>query len=321
MKNSAFIKFLNMISELNHDQRVTVKNVIDNSDSMNYVCDIIENAFEENAKCPHCDSSMMKKNGFRSGLVRYRCKCCKRSFNALTGTPFAHLRKKELWLKYLQCMIESKTIRQSADDCDVHRNTSFRWRHRFLLEAHDTQPQLLSGIVESDETFFRKSEKGSKKLNRPPHKRGKDNAKKGLSKEQVCVVVMCDRSGNEADYISGTGPVSAKWIYSNLMQHISHDSILVTDGSSSFNSFCSNSEVEHKVVVNKEGKRIQGPYHIQNINAYHSSLKNWMRRFNGVATKYLNNYLAWNHKLKEHIDSSQQFLQKLIVAKTPLIMT
>ena len=56
-------------------------------------------------------------------------------------------------------MIESKTIRQSADDCDVHRNTAFRWRHRFLLEAHDTQPQLLSGIVESDETFFRKQHK------------------------------------------------------------------------------------------------------------------------------------------------------------------
>ena len=169
--------------------------------------------------------------------------------------------------------------------------------------------------------FLENQKKGQKKLNRPPHKRGKDNAKRGLSKDQVCVVVMCDRGGNEADHISGTGPVTAKWLESNLKQHISPDSVLVTDGSSSFSSFCTNSGIEHKVVINKEGKRIQGPYHIQNVNAYHSSLKNWIHRFNGVATKYLNNYLAWNHKLKEHIGSSQEFLKKLIVAKTPLMMT
>ncbi len=29
------------------------------------------------------------------------------------------------------------------------------------------------------------------------------------------------------------------------------------------------------------------------INAYISRLKRWMRRFNGVATRYLDNYLGW----------------------------
>jgi hypothetical protein len=34
-------------------------------------------------------------------------------------------------------------------------------------------------------------------------------------------------------------------------------------------------------------------YHVQNVNAYDSRLKEWMRRFHGIATHYLANYLDW----------------------------
>jgi hypothetical protein len=34
-------------------------------------------------------------------------------------------------------------------------------------------------------------------------------------------------------------------------------------------------------------------FHVQGVNAYHSRLKNWMARFNGVATQRLPNYLTW----------------------------
>ncbi len=33
--------------------------------------------------------------------------------------------------------------------------------------------------------------------------------------------------------------------------------------------------------------------HLQHINAIHSSFKRWLMSFNGVSTKYINNYLAW----------------------------
>jgi hypothetical protein len=32
---------------------------------------------------------------------------------------------------------------------------------------------------------------------------------------------------------------------------------------------------------------------VQNVNGFHSRLKDWMRHFKGVATKFLDNYLAW----------------------------
>ena len=37
-----------------------------------------------------------------------------------------------------------------------------------------------------------------------------------------------------------------------------------------------------------------GSYHIQSVNAYISRLERWMRRFNGVATRYLDTYLGWS---------------------------
>ncbi len=48
-----------------------------------------------------------------------------------------------------------------------------------------------------------------------------------------------------------------------------------------------------------DGKvRTKGFYHIQNVNNYHRRLKGWIQRFNGVATKYLDNYLAWFQTLE-----------------------
>ena len=31
------------------------------------------------------------------------------------------------------------------------------------------------------------------------------------------------------------------------------------------------------------------------MNSYHSGLKTWIRRFRGVASKYLDSYLAWKY--------------------------
>ena len=38
--------------------------------------------------------------------------------------------------------------------------------------------------------------------------------------------------------------------------------------------------------------------HINNVNAYHSRLKQWLNRFDGVATKNLPSYLGWRRALE-----------------------
>ncbi len=50
----------------------------------------------------------------------------------------------------------------------------------------------------------------------------------------------------------------------------------------------------HEVINIRKGVYIRkGIYHVQHVNAYHKRLKKWMERFQGVATKYLDNYLFW----------------------------
>lgn len=49
-------------------------------------------------------------------------------------------------------------------------------------------------------------------------------------------------------------------------------------------------------------------YHIQHINSLYSNLKSWMRRFNGVATKYLNNYMKW-HKWMNTFSSEKEVIR------------
>jgi len=64
--------------------------------------------------CPHCRAARVHRSGFASGLQRFRCLGCRRTYNALTGTPLARLRKRERWLPYLQCLLESRSVRDAA---------------------------------------------------------------------------------------------------------------------------------------------------------------------------------------------------------------
>lgn len=168
MKNSAFNKLLKVVPELDHDQRNSLKTELNHCDDFAKVCDLLERRIEDNYCCVHCHSTEIIKFGHRSGLNRYRCKSCSKAFNALTGTPLARLRKKELWLKFIGLLIESCTVRKSAQKVKVNLKTTFKWRHCFLKKSHSMENQFLSGIVEADETFFRQSMKGSKKLKKNP---------------------------------------------------------------------------------------------------------------------------------------------------------
>jgi hypothetical protein len=76
-----------------------------------------------------------------------------KTFNALSGTPLARLRHRERWGEYAQALIDGDTVRGAARRCGVHKNTAFRWRHRFLARSAGLKPSRLHGIVEADATY------------------------------------------------------------------------------------------------------------------------------------------------------------------------
>src|SRR5271167_3942089 len=63
----------------------------------------------------HCAGRDIVAWGRANGLARYRCKSCGRTFNALTKTAMAGLRKKEQWLDHAQAMIEAMSVAKAAE--------------------------------------------------------------------------------------------------------------------------------------------------------------------------------------------------------------
>jgi transposase-like protein len=49
--------------------------------------------FKNGVNCPHCSSNNTIKWGKYKGWQRFRCKNCKKTFNARTRTPFANLKR------------------------------------------------------------------------------------------------------------------------------------------------------------------------------------------------------------------------------------
>ena len=121
-------------------------------------------------------------------MHRWRCKGCRRTFNALTGTPLAGLRKREQWLEHGRALVDGVSLRKVTERCDVALSTAFRWRHRHLAALKTVQPVALQGIVEADD--FLVSAKGSRKLvGRAARTRRGTASKPSLSDQHTAVLI------------------------------------------------------------------------------------------------------------------------------------
>ncbi len=249
--------------------------------------------------CPHCGCKQVHRCGQASGLQRLRCLGCRRSRNALTGTPLARLRKRGHWLTYLQCVLESRSVRAAAAITGVHRTTSFRWRHRFVPGAARGRPIMLGTIVEADETYLLESQKGSRDMQRPPRKRGAKARRPGISNELDCLLVARDRGGQTLDFHTGRGPVSAVKLARCLGGVLPIDGLLISDGAAAYRRFAEDAGIRHQFINVRAGERSRGDIHIQNVNGWHARFMGWLVRFRGVASKYLAHYSNWQRVLDD----------------------
>ncbi len=210
----------------------------------------------------------------------------------------ARLRKKDRWLDQAQAMIEGVSLAKAAERCGVHPTTAYRWRHRFLSAPALDKPQILQGIVEADETFILESFKGRRSgLARKARKRGGKARHPGAFSDNIPVLVARDRSGATTDAVLPED--TALCITQALSSAMSPANLLVCDGGRPLRAFARRAKIPVRVVP-APGKPLPGApdIHINNVNAYHSRLKEWLRRFHGVATRNLPNYLGWRRALE-----------------------
>ena len=289
-----------LLKQMTEEQRLQLIHLC-NLENDKCKIDKIYLSFKNNHHCPHCGSNKINKNGTaHKTLPQFICRNCKKTYTIRTNTIFYYSKKDiKIWQEYIELFSQGLSLRKIVETMDgkISYPTSFYWRHKILkvLTKKDDNDKL-GGIIEADETFFEESQKGARKV------KGREARKRGYScysytqKKKVCVLTAIDR--NKASF---TKPVGFGGLEKDdvilLQRHLTKDSVLITDGNRTYRNL---NNVKLKSL--KFGKAENKVYHLNNINSFHSHLKKFMIRFNGVATKYLDYYVEYFKNIKDNID-------------------
>lgn len=285
-------------------------------------------------KCPRCGHGDVVKHGRdgSTGRQRFRCRKgeaggCGRTFNPVTGSPVARLRKPARWLPMAQAMAQHRSVKRTADALGMAPGTVLRWRHRALPAQATRQAPQVRGVVEADETYFRDSFKGHRGWKRGdppaprmPRYRGASALRPGLSAEQVPVLTAVDRTGNVVERVLG----SRAEIAPALDGRIEPGSVVCSDGEKAYAAAASKARSEHRRIdppkkdwVKKAvgGKpRKPGRMGLGRVNAHHERLKTFVnRQARGVSTRFLPHYLGWHRALRRPGFSHTDLLTDLLI--------
>jgi transposase-like protein len=192
-------RLMKMTTRLTPVQRAVLLTRLQMCDERERAVAVVQQRQAHKPACPGCSATLVVRNGQADGLQRYKCRACSVSFNALTGTPLARLRYRERWLAQCAALQDGLSVRKAAAQLDVHRTTAFRWRHRFLQCPATIKDLAMRGVVEADETYVLESFKGQRVAlagaGRPSRRRGGKARKRGLSREQIPILVLRARTG------------------------------------------------------------------------------------------------------------------------------
>ena len=267
--------------------------------------------------CPHCSSIKTHKRGKQKGVQMYRCTGCSKWYSETTGTALYDIKLKSKWQSYLNCMEKGMPIKKIAKELNISIQTSFDWRHKILSSLAQFTPNQLEDKIECDELELALNEKGVRNLSRKPRKRSSDfrrNQGKGKI-TTVQVVTAVSRNGEKILKAVESKRLNKKEIATVLDGKIADNSTLITDKHPSYKAYVKdNPTLKHKRLLAKDHvDKKDKTLHLQKVNNTHSQLRGFLRPFNGVSSKYLQNYLNW-YAYVDNIQNSKTTLKQWFLA-------
>ena len=215
--------------------------------------------------CPGCECKNVKrkKEDGEGRVERWHCYECGLSFKVTHGTVF-HGTKIPLqkWFMAIALILNAKkgiSSYQLRRDLDLNQKTAWFILARIRAEmANRTNPIVLQGIIEADETYIGgKPRKENKKEDRKPAPRGRGTSK-------TAVIGAVERGGQVvAEVAKGlTGR--------NIMQFIRRvvnvkESELMTDENNAYNAL--SSQLKHHV-INHQEQYADGDTHTNTIEGF-----------------------------------------------------
>lgn len=287
--------------------------------------------------CPDCGGSKLKKNGNYGDKQKYVCKACNRGFGVLAGSCDHGLHKRELWTRFIELTLESKSIRKICSELEISRQTCLDWRHKLLTSINEVFTKDFHGIVEMDDVYMRLNQKGRKEnfieecrrtrtiTNRYGSRvsmRLKGNRKRGISNDQVSVLFTTDRYGIIGTVMLKRGKMDSKSlnrVFGNgLLKRLNGDNTIVTDEAKAYVSFLAKHGFDHEHINAGFKQWTKGIYHLNTLNNADGRFKKWIKyHFSSVSTKYLHNYLGYFKMLffvfKDTAQKTEKFLRFSVV--------
>ena len=327
METKSFARILARLHSLTEHQRKRLQRALDEEESPADAVSLVNRRAQALHACPYCAAGHLQLWGHAGGIQRYKCCTCHRCFNALTGTPLARLKRRDAWLAFALAMANGSSVRAAASEAGIAPSTSFRWRHRMLSEPAQEESSELRSIVEAAQTGFPESFKGQRTLARQARHRGARPGKRGRPVVRVPVLVAEDREGHHFDAV--LSPATQSTTACLLAQILAPESLLCSDEPDVLGAIASEDESEIACAVLAPAvspKAIQAEIlcaatpsrqrvlHTRHVRAYSAELQDWMLRFRGVASRYLQNYLGWRRLLaRQHgaISPSQILLHAI----------
>jgi len=241
----------------------------------------------EPKKCRYCESESYKKSGkTKSGVQRYKCDECGKTYLPTTGTIFdEHRISISEWIEY--CLNLFRHVSITADSWN-NKNafaTSRYWLQKLFMTLERVQDEIvLSGNVWFDETFYRV---------RSGEVVCKDSGDKlrGLSVNQICIGVATDKL-HTVLIVEGTGKPSHKKTAELFEGHIERGSTLIHDGEAAHKKLIKDLSLNSTTYPAAELKGLPDNENPLNpVNRVHAILKNFLNSHSSFDRNDMQNYL------------------------------
>lgn len=266
-------------------------------------------------KCPHCGSEKVVKNGkMKNKTPRFFCNSCKKSYSLYSGSFLQYLKLKKKLFEYIPLrMDQSGSLRHCSETLKISLNTSFEWNKKLFGSMEKIIPSTLDGIVEIMILQKKISRKGEKPKGffgfKPPdqntklikkHKKAPKLIEPPGIAPIVQIAVAFSRKGNLDMKVIQLGDLNKSELKKNLYPKIKSSKKILIDKEPVLQLTLQEKKMSY--LVCKDDHKIKNRYKffdIETVKVVAHLFSNWLKRFRGVATKYLQNYIKWFlHKLK-----------------------
>ena len=222
--------------------------------------------------CPHCTSVTFKMNGYTKNRVqRYKCSDCKQTFTPVTRTIFdGHKIALSEWVEYTLNIFRYVSINADSWNNRNAFTTSRYWPEKLFLVLESYQESLMFiDKVWFDETFY-------SVRNEDISRTEEGNKLRGLSVNQMCIGVICDKSRTLCIF-EGYGQPLKQRTYELFKNHIAVGTTIIHDKDKAHSKLVKELQLKSVFYDSRELKKLNDKENpLNRVNRIHYLLKSFL---------------------------------------------